>query len=73
MSHVEALEYCKQRYETKPDNLDCVTLVTCTHPIFGLKQLWFRVEDYQDHFIRITAPYWINGYTIIIQDANTVF
>jgi len=43
------------------------TMVTCTSPYHGVEVYYFDVEQYTEHFMAVTGPMWVNGYTIIAQ------
>lgn len=60
-----------KRFLCKPMDCDSVTMVTCIHPDFRNGILYFRLEEYQEWFMPVTATLWVNDYIFHIQTTNT--
>jgi len=53
-------------FTVKPESMDCVTMVVCSHQSFGTVTYYFTVEEYQHHFYYVTSGEWVNGFTITL-------
>jgi len=57
-----------EQFKTKPTNeLLGVTMVTCTHSVYGVEVFYFTMEQWQGSFMAAMSPFWANGYTLICQ------
>lgn len=60
-----------KRFLHKPEDCDSGTMVCCIHPEHGTGILYFRLEEYQEWFMPVTATLWVNDYIFHSQTINT--
>lgn len=54
------------------DLADCDTIVICENPGLSAAETFrFTIEDYADHFTRVTMSHWVNGSKITVMDKAT--
>lgn len=55
------------RFKARPVETEAYTMVTCIHPYHGIEMYYLSAEDFQDNIRGILSPFWVNGYTVIMQ------
>lgn len=62
----------ESQWQVRPDSLGGCSLITVTHPIHGVKQFYLPLDKFQENLVSLVATYWVNNFTIIIQEASNV-
>jgi len=43
------------------------TMVVCSHSYHGVETYYFDMDQWSEHFMNVTGPLWVNGYTMVCQ------
>jgi hypothetical protein len=67
MSRAQSPAEWEARFERCPERMAGVSVVTCTHAYHAVRRFYLTLEQFQENIKPLITPYWVNGYTIIIE------
>ena len=66
----KSISQWENQFRTMPKELNGYYKIIVSHPYHGVEIFWLSLNQWQEYLKSLVAPYWTNGYTMMMQPCD---